>query len=117
MRARCSQALCNGTFTVNSRRISSIILQTLSSIFAAVPARGFDFFLGNRAYVDVRLEPIEDRVYPEVVARDRGRAGTGTVVPFADHLGEEIDAAAEIGFVAEIERAAIVPAAPAPVRE
>src|SRR5437879_5861904 len=70
MRARWSQALCDGRFTVNSRRINSIILQAPSSIFAAVPARGFDFLLCNWTNVDVRLEPVEDRAPAHMLAHD-----------------------------------------------
>ena len=72
-------------------------------------------FLGDEGDVDVGLELVEHRPPGELLAGDERRAGAGAVVALADHFHEEVDAAAEVGLVGEVEGAAAVAGAPAPV--
>src|SRR5207253_8166128 len=84
-------------------------------VVAAVPAGGADFLLGEGGDVDIRFEAVEDGAHGELLSGDDGRAGAGAVVAFADHLDEQVDATAEVGFVAEVEGVAEIAGAPAPV--
>src|SRR5437016_1758543 len=95
--------------------LCNVLAEDRSGVLAAVPAGGFDFVLDNGADVDLGFEPVEHRAQTEVLAREGGCAGPGTAVALADHLGEEVDAAAEIRFVAEVERPAAVAATPGPI--
>src|SRR5688572_2027475 len=74
---------------------------TLGCVVAAVPAGGFHLFLGNRAHVDLGLQPVQHREPTELLACDRWRDGPSAAVTLADHLQEKVHAAAEIGLVAE----------------
>src|SRR5712675_2167348 len=82
-------------------------------VIAPVPPSGTHFLFRNRGYVDLRLQSVEDRSKSENMSRNRRRAGAATGVAFTGHLHKQIDTAAEIGLVAEVEFSSAIASLPA----